>query len=225
MTPADVIGEARRLLQDQLAPYRYSDDDLVGFVNQTLRRMAILRPDLFGVIAEIPVSAESVIQSLPSDALRLIDVFQVKDGVAVTEVDRETLTRSNPYWMAEPAGEPLNFMRHVKNPDRFFLYPRPATDTILVVEYAQSPPAYDFADTIESPAEAFLPVIVDGVVFLAESIDNEYATSGRAKLFLEAFSQSLTMSLQSRVVTDTKAAGLQRRGTSRRGVTVEGEVY
>ncbi len=223
MTPLDVIRDARRLLQDTLSPYRYSDDDLLSYVNQAIRRVAVLRPDLFGVITEIPTTPLSAVQSLPSDALRLIDLFQVRGGAALTEVDRETLSRVNPGWMAEAAGTPTNFMRHVKNPDRFFLYPAPVSGVVLVGEYARSPAVYGLADTILDLVDAYHPVLVDGVVFLAQSVDDEHVSSGRAKLFLDAFTGTLASSLQSRVVTDTKAAGLRPRA-SRRGVVVEGEV-
>jgi hypothetical protein len=47
MTPQAVITEVRRLLLDETEPYRYSDTFLLGLVNQGLKRMAVLRPDLF----------------------------------------------------------------------------------------------------------------------------------------------------------------------------------
>jgi len=46
MTPQDVITQVRRLIQDESAPLRYSDTVLLGFVNETLKRMAVLLPDL-----------------------------------------------------------------------------------------------------------------------------------------------------------------------------------
>lgn len=209
MTPAGIITEARKLLQDVDLPYRYSDTDLLGFVNQALKRMAILRPDLFGELGDIPTTAGSAVQSLPTDALRLIDIFQVKNGTAITEVDRETMSRCNPSWMSETAGIPKNFMRHVKNPERFFLYPPPAAGTILVAEYAKTPPDYALGATIVTPSDSFMPAIVDATVFLAESIDDEHVNSGRAKLFLDLFTSELGTSLQNRAVTDTKAAGMK----------------
>ena len=139
MTPAEVITEVRRLVQDQLVPYRYSDTVLLGYVNQSLQRMAILRPDLFTDIVDIATTAGAAVQSLPAEAIRLVDIFQVKNGNAITEVDRETMNRNYPGWMNEASGTPVNFMRHVKNPDRYFLYPRPAAGVVLVGEYAKSP--------------------------------------------------------------------------------------
>jgi hypothetical protein len=208
MTPAEVITEVRRLVQDQSVPYRYSDAVLLGYVNQTLKRMAVMRPDLFSDIVDIPTVADSAVQALPANAMRLLDIFQVKDGPAVNEVDRETMNRNYPGWMTEAPGVPVNFMRHVKNPDRFFLYPRPQEGIVLVGEYAASPPDYALSDEISILTDAYFPVVVDGATYLAESIDDEHVQSGRAKLFYDSFAQQLGTNLQSRAVTDTKNAGM-----------------
>ena len=208
MTPNEVITEARRLIQDTRTPYRYSDAVMMGFVNQTLKRMVLLRPDLFAVIGDIPTTARTVLQTCPADSARLIEIFQVKDGDAVTEVNRETLDRTTPSWQREAPGQPVNFMRHVRNPNRFFVYPRPTAGVVLVGEYAQTPPDYTLDQEIVHPTDAYFPVVVDGVVFLAESIDNEHVNSGRAKLFQDSFVQALGVNLQSRVVTDTEAGGM-----------------
>lgn len=211
MTPAEVITEVRRLIQDTKTPYRYSDAVLLGFVNQTLKRMVTLSPDLFAVIGDIPTTANTVLQSCPADSTRLIEIFQVKDGDAVTEVNRETLDRTAPSWQREEAGQPVNFMRHVRNPNRFFVYPRPAAGVVLIGEYAQTPPDYALDQEIVYPTDAYFPVAVDGVVFLAESIDNEHVNSGRAKLFQDSFVQGLGVALQSRSITDTESGGQDPR--------------
>lgn len=207
MTPNEIITEARRLIQDTKTPYRYSDAVMLGFVNQTLKRMVMIRPDLFAVIGDFTTTANTVLQSCPADSTRLIEIFQVKNGNAITEVNRATLDRTAPNWQNEEAGQPVNFMRHVRNPNRFFVYPRPEAGVVLVGEYAQTPPDYTLNQEITYPTEAYFPVAVDGVVFLAESIDNEHVNSGRAKLFQDAFVQGLGVSLQSRTITDTEAGG------------------
>ena len=207
MTPNEIITEARRLIQDTKTPYRYSDAVMLGFVNQTLKRMVTIRPDLFAVIGDFTTTANTVLQSCPADSTRLIEIFQVKNGNAITEVNRATLDRTAPNWQNEEAGQPVNFMRHVRNPNRFFVYPRPEAGVVLVGEYAQTPPDYTPNQEIAYPTDAYFPVVVDGVVFLAESIDNEHVNSGRAKLFQDAFVQGLGVSLQSRTITDTEAGG------------------
>jgi hypothetical protein len=224
VTPADVIVEVRKLIQDTLAPYRYSDTDLLGYVNQVLKRVALFRPDLFGTITTVSTTANTPIQTLPSDAIRLIDIFQVVNGDAVTEVDRETLSRTLPGWMAETAGTPVNFMRHVKNPEQYFLYPKPTSGVQLLVEYAKSPVTYTIAQTITELSDAYLPLVVDGTVWLAESIDSEYVTNGRAALFQKSFADQLVATIQNRQLTDTKQAGMKPRRPQSRSDVVGGEV-
>jgi hypothetical protein len=208
MTPNEVITEVRRIIQDTREPYRYSDAVLLGFVNQTLKRMVMLRPDLFAVIGDFTTAAGTVLQNCPADSTRLIEIFQVKNGNAVTEVSRSTLDRTVPGWLNETPGQPVNFMRHVRNPNRFFVYPAPAAGVVLVGEYAQTPPDYTINQEVTFPTDTYFPAVIDGTVFLAESIDNEHVSSGRAKLFQESFVQALGVSLQSRTLTDTPSAGL-----------------
>ena len=224
MTPAQVIVEVRKMIQDTLAPYRYSDADLLGYVNQIIKRVALFRPDLFGTITTVSTVADTPIQQLPSDAIRLIDIFQVVGGDTVTEVDRETMSRQYPGWMAEASGTPVNFMRHVKNPEQYFLYPKPTSGVQLLVEYAKSPVAYTVNQTITELSDAYLPLVVDGTVWLAESIDSEYVTSGRAALFQKSFADQLVATLQNRQLTDTKQAGMKARRPQSKGDVVGGEV-
>ena len=211
MTPNEVITDVRRLIQDTKTPYRYSDAVLLGFVNQTLKKMVVLRPDLFAVIGDFTTTPNTVLQSCPSDSVRLMQVFQIKGGDAVTEVSKETLDRMLPNWVNEAAGTPVNFMRHVRNPNKFFVYPRPTAGIVLVGEYAQSPATYTLDQTIALLPDAYLTSVVEGTVYLSESVDNEHVNSGRAKLFQDAFVQGLGVGLQSRVITDTEEGGLDPR--------------
>jgi hypothetical protein len=207
MTPNEVITEVRRIIQDVRVPYRYSDADLLGYVNQTLKRMVMLRPDLFSSIEDISTTANSVLQSLPTGAVRLVEIFRVKNGRAMTEVSRDMLDQSDPDWTIAPAGTPVNYVRHVRNPTRYYLYPPPTNNLQLVGEYVKTPPTYTINQSITVLPDAYLPSLIDGTVFLAESIDNEHVSSGRAKLFQDSFVQSLGVSLQSRTITDTEEGG------------------
>ncbi len=209
MTPAEVIGEVRNIIQDTRLPYRYSDTVLLGFVNQTLKKIVTFRPDAFSYIGTISTTAGSVLQSLPADAVRLVEIFQVTNGNAVTEANRETLDQMYPGWVSEAAGTPVNFMRHQRNPTRYFLYPRPAAGITLVGEYVQAPQTYTINQTITLIPDSFFPIVVDGTVYLAESVDNEHVNSERAKLFYNAFIESMGASLGSRVISDVESGAVQ----------------
>jgi hypothetical protein len=88
MTPQDVIDQVRPMVNDVRFPQRYSDTVLLGFVNQTVRRMVGFRPDLFSLTASVPTAAAVSEQQLPAGAVRLVEIFRVVGGPALEEVDR-----------------------------------------------------------------------------------------------------------------------------------------
>lgn len=209
MLVSDVIGQARVLLQDTKVTYRYSDSVMIGFVNQALKRMLYFRPDLFTTIGSIALTQNTVVQSLPSGGVRLVEIFSVSGGSALTEVSREMLDLSTPTWVSDTAGTPVNYARHVRNPTKFFVYPRPTEGISLIGEYVNTPATYTaVGNTIANLPDTYLPSLVDCVVFLAESVDDEHVNSGRAKLYYDSFVQSLGANLGLRPLTDTEDAGL-----------------
>jgi hypothetical protein len=208
MTVAEVITEVRTLVQDTRAPYRYSDAVLLRFLNQTVRRMATIRPDLFTVIGEIPTVAGTVIQRIPTTGIRLVEIYNVQGGGVITEVNKDALDQTAPMWRSSSAGVPVNYVRHVRNPGMFFLYPAPQSGTVLVAEYSETPAPYALGDTITVPGDAYIPTLINGIVYLTQSIDDEHVNSGRAKLFNDAFVQDLIADMKTQQLTDTDAGSL-----------------
>lgn len=206
----DVITEVRRMLQDETAPQRYSDAVLLSFANQALRRIAVLRPDLFAKITTMTCTTNEAIQSAPTDSLRIMEVFSVSGGNGCIEVNRETLDQSYPQWMNDTASAAVNWMRHTRNANKFFIYPKAPAGQVLDIEYSQSPPTYDGTTTVDLLSDAYFPVVVDATIFLAESVDNEHVNSKRADVFYRSFTQSLAVNAQSKVATDMEDAGLTK---------------
>jgi hypothetical protein len=53
-TVGDYLSESRRLLQDEIVPYRYPDKDLVEALNVGLMEVRRVRPDLLLPLFDIP---------------------------------------------------------------------------------------------------------------------------------------------------------------------------
>jgi len=214
MTPNDIIADARRIAQDNgllRTSNTYSAAALLSFTNQILRQTAVIRPDLFTLMTDIPTTPNVVEQSMPADSIRLVNIFAVKDGNAVLEVSREAMDQSTPLWRSEAAGVPVNYMRHIRNPNRYFLYPKPSAGVVLTGEYAQSPPIYTAGQTIALLPDSFQPAMVAGVVMLIAGVENPTTNAARFRQFQETYSQTLGVNLQSRTVTDTKSSGLDSK--------------
>tara|TARA_Y100000004_G_scaffold195811_1_gene263954 strand:+ start:11724 stop:12371 length:648 start_codon:yes stop_codon:yes gene_type:complete len=205
----NVIAEVRNLIQDtDSTTYRYTDAMLLKFANQVLKRTAIFRPDLFSLQANLTCTAGSVVQSAPADSIRLMEVYYNVSGNGIIETTREVLDQAYPAWMTDNAGSTINWIRNIRNPNKFFIYPKAPSAHQIVIEYAQTPPDYAGDATVALLPDAYFPAIVDGTVFLAESIDNEHVNSNRAALFQQSFSQALGVSSQTREITDTEGGGL-----------------
>jgi len=205
----DVITEVRDLIQDTDSnAYRYSDAMLLSFANQVLKRTAIFRPDLFSIQANLTCTAGSVVQSAPADSIRLMEVYYNVSGNGIIETTREVLDQAYPSWMTDTAGNTINWIRNIRNPNKFFIYPKAPSAHQIVIEYAQTPPDYAGDATVALLPDAYFPAVVDGTVFLAESIDNEHVNSNRAALFQQSFSQALGISSQTRQITDTEGGGI-----------------
>lgn len=214
MILSDVITEARKLLQDtssEASLQRFTDAVLLGFANQTLKRIALIRPDLFSYVGTITCTAGEVLQSAPADSIRLMEIFRVQDGDAVRETNRQTIDQTYPGWVDAAEGPTVNWMRHPRNPNKFFIYPKAPTSQVLIGEYAKAPPDYNGSTTVDLLPDAYFTTVVDGTVFLAESIDNEHVTNGRAKMFFDSFTASLDASYKSRLFTDLDSGGLDKR--------------
>lgn len=217
MKLVDVLVSVRQLLQDSNsnpALQRYSDDLLTGFANQTLKRIALLRPDLFSYIGDITCVAGEVLQSAPTDSIRLMEILRVKGGGAIRETNRETMDQTYPAWASDTAAPCVNWMRHPRNPNRFFIYPKSPVSQILTGEYAQTPPNYAVSDDILLLPDAFFPAVVDGTVYMAEAVDSEAVSSSRAEMFQKSLTGMLSASLESRNVTDKESAGIDVKGQS-----------
>jgi len=214
MLLGDVITEVRRLSQDtstDTALQRFSDAELLAFANNTLSRMAVLRPDLFSYIGEIPCADGETLQSAPSDSIRLMEIFRVKDGLAVRETNREVLDQTYPAWPNDAAAAASSWMRHPRHQNKFFIWPKAPASQILIGEYAQTPPVYDAVTEVALLPDAYRACVIDGVMFLSQSVDDEHVLAQRAALFQTSFTQALQANMESRMVTDLEQGGLDKK--------------
>jgi hypothetical protein len=137
-----------------------------------------------------------------------MEVYYNTNGNGIIETTREVLDQAYPAWMTDSAANTINWIRNIRNPNKFFIYPKAPTSHQIEIEYAQTPPDYLGTATVALLPDAYFPAIIDGTVFLAESIDNEHVNSNRAALFQQSFSQALGISSQTRQITDTEGGGI-----------------
>lgn len=208
-TVADVITDARYLLLDEgtTGSVRNSDTKLIRVVNQVLRRMIVLRPDLFAYSTDITCVAGAR-QSIPADGMRIIDVLgDTATGAQAKEINQDMLDVMHPNWTTDPAGVIQNWIRIARAPTQFYVYPPQTNGTQIQIMYARVPTALTATTNVVPVQDAYQAAVVDGVVWLVESVDSESVESGRAKMFMDSFMAGTTGTLPARTLTDTPTAG------------------
>lgn len=204
----DILLDTRVLINDTRVAYRYSDTILLQLLSTALRQMALVRPDLFAVVADVACTPSRVLQSAPADCIRVMEVFRVTGGNALVEVDRQTMDQTAPTWPSDPAAAAVNWMRHPRESTRFFIYPQAPSSQSVEIEYAKAPAVLtDISDELPV-ADGYSGAVTALLVALTQSVDDEHINTGRAKFFLEMFNSQLGVNLQLRQLTDAEHGGV-----------------
>lgn len=189
MTPNTIIAQARTILSDTDTDLqRYSPDDLLGYVNDGLKEMVTIRPELFSTIGDYTCVAGQCEQSLRiEDAATLIEVLCIHGSTALTPFDLPVMDAFNPGWRADTAGAAQQWARFSNDPLRFYVYPKAPTGQVLDVRYIRLPAIYGADEVITEVPEIYAPALADYVIYRAESRDDEHVNSNRAAQFFQSF--------------------------------------
>ena len=215
----DIADQARLLVQDTREPRRILDITLHKFANQALKRLALLRPDLFNITADVECIPKEFYVHLPKECIRLTEVECIAgSNGTVVETDRDSMDYGNPNWRSDPPGPATDWMRNPRRPDSFWIYPCAPPDQVLVVSFSKEPKDYKPDEEIESLSDVWFPVLVDIVIFLLQSMSDEAVNSNRAALFRDNYLRAISSSLDSRLLIDRtdSAVGMVSRNEQQR---------
>ena len=196
-TLQEAINLARSAINDtDPVRYRYSTDDLLQYANDALDAMVVVRPELFYCNARITCVGGSVQRFNAVDSVGLRDIFYREAGGVVTRTDRDILNNTKPNWMTDSAGAAVHWMPILDDPNGFFIYPPAEAGQALIGMYVKVPEEYALDAAIPLPS-AYIPIIADYVIAMAQSSDAEHVISGRVQLFMTKFYQALGVAEQS----------------------------
>lgn len=223
-TPSELLTRAGDILQDQ-TNVRWVQAELLRYLNDGRRELAIHRPDLYSSISTITLSSGTS-QSIPADGNRLLDVVRNVSsagaaGRAVRIVEREILDAQNPDWHTETAAASVkHFMFDERSPKTFYVYPPATAGNKLDIVYSKSPvdvTTNDLGSTsILATEDIYAGVLLDYILYRAFSKDSEYAGNmQRAGIHYQMFANSLGIGNRKRYATSPNVAdvgGVPPRG-------------
>lgn len=180
-TVASILGKVRTLVQDKTQPYRAADSEIIGWINDCIKTVVSLVPQLF-IASGSHVCTDGYRQTIINTR-----AHAVVDVIGVPVADLATLTQFYPGWQAATHGAIQNWMRPVNEPLSFYTYPPSDAGQDLTISFVEVPEDLtSSADFIPLP-ESYAPAIVSYCVAMVEAKDDESIDTNRAQQSMTDF--------------------------------------
>lgn len=215
VTVQSVIDRVQAVLQDTTGVRWPVTNELVLWVNDAQREIALLKPDASAVNETITLAAGTK-QSIPATGNRLLKVVRnmsaASNGTgkrAVRLVDAEVLNGQTPDWHdptvsgdAAHGATVKHYVYEEANPRNFYVYPGVQGNAYLEIIYSSNPTTVALNGNLSIP-DIFANAIMNYVLYMAYMKDAEYAgNQQRASSHFQLFTASVTGKGQIDAVTN-----------------------
>jgi hypothetical protein len=199
----DILDRAAIILQDN-TNVRFPNSELLKFFNDAQKEVVLHRPDA-KMVNTTYACADGSKQTLPSAALRLIEVVRNVGGRAITQVQKRILDETLPNWHETTAGTNKieHFVYDPADPKNFYVYPKGASGThSLEIVYSSSPSEitisnFDSDVQVISLDDVYANCILDYVLYRSYQKDSEFAGNAqRAMMHYQSFANALGVKTQ-----------------------------
>ena len=199
----DILDRAAIILQDN-TNVRFPNDELLKFFNDAQKEVVLHRPDA-KMVNTTYSCVDGSKQTLPSAALRLIEVVRNVGGRAITQINRRILDETLPNWHETSAGTNKieHFVYDPADPKNFYVYPKGAAGShSLEIVYSSAPPEIAISnfgsDTqVISLDDVYANCILDYVLYRSYQKDSEFAGNAqRAMMHYQSFANALGVKTQ-----------------------------
>lgn len=194
MIASDVLGRVRIVLND-VSAVRWPDAELLSWLTDGQRAVAVLRPDASGdnVVQALVAGTK---QSLPTDCARLFDIprnlsAEGAVGRAIRYVDRETLDSIDPNWHTAKASTVIkHYVYDGRDQKNFYVFPPAAVGASVQIFYSRIPPVVSTTSATLLIPDVYLDALVNYVLFRAYTKDAEFGQNAAlAQNYLGLFGQ------------------------------------
>jgi len=186
MIVSDILGRVRPVLNDSDASaYRWSNTDLISYINDACKLIIIKRPDANTSLSSITLAAGAV-QAVPDTAYRLIDIVcnlaaDDSQGRAITLIDSTVIDAFNPSWRSGTKSSTVkHYIYDPRNSRRFEVYPPVNAGAKIQAKLAAYVGAASQTTDTVGLRDEYMEHIVCFVLYKAYSRDMEFA--GNAEL-------------------------------------------
>ena len=217
-----VIAKVRQTLQDT-SGIRWSDtNELIVWLNDAQKEIALLKPDATAVCTTVTLTTGTK-QTVPGDANRLLRVVRNMSaasggngGRAVRLVARDVLDTQTPTWH-DPAvtGEAAhtniikNYVYDEQNPKNYYVFPGVSGNAYIEIVYSQNPATIAAGANI-GVDDMFANAVMNYILYMAYMKESEMAGNAqRASSHYNLFVTAMTGKAQIDTIT---TPNIERRG-------------
>ena len=215
VTVNSVIDRVQTVLQDTTGVRWPVVAELVLWVNDAQREIALLKPDASAANNTITL-VPGTKQTIPTDGNRLLKAVRNMSAAsggngkrAVRLVDREVLDAQTPDWHDPDVGGDATHGSLVKhylydesNPRNFYVYPGVEGNAFLEIIYSANPSTVANGGNLSIP-DIFANAVLNYVLYMAYMKDAEFAgNSQRASSHYQLFTSAITGKGQIDAVTN-----------------------
>jgi hypothetical protein len=195
-TANDYIVDAAELYSD-IAYDRISTTTWMRYLNAAIRALILVRPDAGAVVESVQLVA-GIKQTLPTGALRLLDIIRnmgadgATAGKICTPSSRHHVNYSNLLWPAASGDTAIeNFCYDAEMPSVYYVTPPVHATTAVYVEMATSqlPTKITATTDVVNVNDIFFEPIIQYMLYKAYAADDEGAEKQSAEGHFQKFIQ------------------------------------
>jgi len=206
----DIVANVRDVLLDTDSDnYRWSSDELIGFLNEGSKMVVINKSDANTVFATVQLSSGTE-QDLPTGGIQLIDVVCNMGTTGTTPgrtcpiVDKRKIDTSTPTWHSDTAAIVVKNVVYDKNQkNKFYVYPQSNGTNYIRIVHSAIPTIVSAGDNIVI-SDVYETALFDWILFRAFLKDSDISPSAaqRASFHLSSFSTAVGAQMKAEDIND-----------------------
>ena len=200
-----VVDRVQTVLQDTTGVRWPVTSELILWVNDAQREIALMKPDASAVNTTVTL-VDGTKQSIPTAGNRLLKVVRNMSAAsggtgkrAVRLVDREVLDSQSPDWhdpSVTGAAAHTSVVKHYiydeSNPRNFYVYPGVSGNAYLEIIYSANPSTVAAGDNLSLP-DIYANAVMNYGLYMAYMKDAEFAGNAtRATTHYQLFTTAVT---------------------------------
>lgn len=208
----DIVWRVRQLIHDS-AGARWTDDEMLRWINDGLRELVLLKPSANAQRVTLNLVAGSV-QELPTGGMQLIRITHNTSGNAIRICDQDRLDATAPSWRADPeTGTVVHYMYSDESPYEFQVYPPNDGTGRVEASVAMEPTQVTAMGQANPLADIYIPALTDYLIYRAYSKHSKHAgNEQRAMNAYGRFAQALGVRRTNEIEGDPNLTNKDARG-------------